>query len=47
MPFSYCYSIIWMTMHDPEEYRFSTATYALLFGSHIVAHYMWVLVNTC
>jgi len=44
VPFSYIYSVVYMASHDPENYRFSTATYYILFGTILTAYYIW---DTC
>ncbi len=31
-----------MSTHDPENYRFSTPTYVLLYGTLLTAYYMYV-----
>jgi hypothetical protein len=41
VPFSYCYSVLWMAGHAPSTYRFSGPTYVALFGSHLIAHYVF------
>ena len=37
---SYIYSVVYMASHDPENYRFSTATYYILYGTILTAYYM-------
>ena len=37
---SYIYSVVYMSTHDPEKYRFSTPTYVALFTTLLVAYYM-------
>ncbi|KAF7794249.1 hypothetical protein EIP86_005382 [Pleurotus ostreatoroseus] len=41
VPFSYIYSVVYMSTHDPENYRFSTPTYILLYGTLLTAYYIW------
>jgi len=44
VPFSYIYSVVYMASHEPENYRFSTVTYCVLFGTILTAYYIW---DTC
>lgn len=44
VPFSYCYSIIYMATHDPKEYRFPTWAYVLLYSTLLVAYYLSVFL---
>ncbi|THG92652.1 hypothetical protein EW026_g8324 [Hermanssonia centrifuga] len=41
VPFSYIYSVVYMANHDPANYRFSTPTYVLLYGTLLTAYYIW------
>jgi len=41
VPFTYCYSIVYMASHDPSKYRFSTLGYVALYGSLLTAYYIW------
>ena len=37
---SYVYSVVYMASHDPSKYRFSTATYVVLYTTLLTAYYM-------
>jgi len=39
VPFTYCYSIVYMARNDPEKYRFSTPTYVALYVTLLLAYY--------
>ncbi|CAD6893802.1 unnamed protein product [Tilletia laevis] len=41
VPFTYCYSIVYMAAHPPHVYRFSLPAYCLLFGALITAHWIF------
>jgi len=41
VPFTYCYSIIYMASHDPSAYRFSTPTYIALYTLLLTAYYVF------
>ncbi|KIL69275.1 hypothetical protein M378DRAFT_119215 [Amanita muscaria Koide BX008] len=41
VPFSYIYSVVYMASHEPEEYRFSTVTYWILFSTLLTAYFIW------
>jgi len=41
VPFTYCYSIVYMASHDPSKYRFSTWAYVALYGTILTAYYIW------
>ncbi|KAF8524194.1 ergosterol biosynthesis ERG4/ERG24 [Gautieria morchelliformis] len=41
VPFSYCYSIIYMATHDPASYRFSTLGYVALYATLLTAYYIF------
>ncbi|CAO1613069.1 unnamed protein product [Parajaminaea phylloscopi] len=41
VPFTYCYSIVYMAAHPPHYYRFSTPTYVFLYSLLIFAHYVF------
>jgi len=41
VPFTYCYSIVYMASHDPSKYQFSTPGYVALYGSLLTAYYIW------
>ncbi|KAF8735387.1 hypothetical protein AX14_002140 [Amanita brunnescens Koide BX004] len=41
VPFSYIYSVVYMASHEPENYRFSTITYYILFGTLVTAYFVW------
>ena len=41
VPFTYCYSIVYMASHDPETYRFSTATYIFMYALLIFVHFVF------
>ena len=41
VPFTYCYSIVYMAMHPPEYYRFSTPTYVFMYALLIFAHFVF------
>ncbi|KAG8964910.1 C-24(28) sterol reductase [Tulasnella sp. 419] len=45
VPFTYCYSILYMTRHHPDEYRFSTAGYIALYTTLLVSHYFFDTAN--
>ncbi|KAG8818632.1 C-24(28) sterol reductase [Serendipita sp. 399] len=40
VPFTYCYSIVYMASHDPATYQFSTLGYVALYSLLLVSHYM-------
>jgi delta24(24(1))-sterol reductase len=41
VPFTYCYSIVYMASHDPSEYQFSTATYTALYLTLLTAYFIF------
>ncbi|KAK0557407.1 C-24(28) sterol reductase [Tilletia horrida] len=41
VPFTYCYSIVYMAAHPPHSYRFSTPAYVILFSTLILAHWIF------
>lgn len=41
VPFTYCYSIVYMAAHPPEYYRFSTPTYIFMFSLLLFAHFVF------
>lgn len=41
VPFTYCYSIVYMATHDPETYRFSTPTYIFMYALLLFAHFVF------
>ncbi|KAF8338113.1 ERG4/ERG24 ergosterol biosynthesis protein [Cantharellus anzutake] len=41
VPFTYCYSIIYMATHEPEKYRFSTPGYIALYATLLTAYYIF------
>ncbi|KAG9092778.1 C-24(28) sterol reductase [Ceratobasidium sp. UAMH 11750] len=41
VPFTYCYSIVYMASHDPSMYRFSTPTYVALYCTLLTAYYIF------
>ncbi|QRW03505.1 C-14 sterol reductase ERG24 [Ceratobasidium sp. AG-Ba] len=41
VPFTYCYSIVYMASHDPSAYRFSTPTYIVLYCTLLTAYYIF------
>jgi len=41
VPFSYCYSIVYMATHDPSTYRFSTGGYVALYTTLLTAYFVW------
>ncbi|CAE6446070.1 unnamed protein product [Rhizoctonia solani] len=41
VPFTYCYSIVYMASHDPSMYRFSTPTYIALYCTLLTAYYIF------
>ncbi|KAF8749322.1 ERG4 ERG24 ergosterol biosynthesis protein [Rhizoctonia solani] len=41
VPFTYCYSIVYMASHDPSTYRFSTPTYIALYCTLLTAYYIF------
>lgn len=41
VPFTYCYSIVYMAAHDPSDYRFSTPTYIFMYALLIFAHFVF------
>ena len=43
VPFTYCYSDVYMATHDPAKYQFSTIGYVALYGTLLTSYYMCVL----
>ena len=41
VPFTYCYSIVYMAAHPPSYYRFSTPMYIFLYALLIFAHFVF------
>ncbi|TFK39809.1 ergosterol biosynthesis ERG4/ERG24 [Crucibulum laeve] len=41
VPFSYVYSVVYMSTHDPETYRFSTLGYITIYTTILTAYYIW------
>ena len=41
VPFTYCYSIVYMAAHPPEYYRFSTPTYVFMYALLLFAHFVF------
>lgn len=41
VPFTYCYSIVYMSQHDPATYRFSTLGYVALYGTLLFVHWVF------
>ncbi|KAN0063357.1 C-24(28) sterol reductase [Thecaphora frezii] len=41
VPFTYCYSIVYMAAHPPHYYRFSTPTYVFMYSLLIFAHWVF------
>ncbi|KZS94323.1 ERG4/ERG24 ergosterol biosynthesis protein [Sistotremastrum niveocremeum HHB9708] len=41
VPFTYCYSIVYMASHDPSKYQFSTIGYVALYATILTAYYIW------
>ncbi|KIJ55202.1 hypothetical protein M422DRAFT_23816 [Sphaerobolus stellatus SS14] len=41
VPFSYCYSIVYMSTHHPDTYRFSTAGYIALYTTLLTAYFIF------
>lgn len=41
VPFTYCYSIVFMAAHPPHYYRFSTPTYIAMFSLLIFVHWVF------
>ncbi|KAJ7091410.1 ergosterol biosynthesis ERG4/ERG24 [Mycena belliarum] len=46
VPFSYNYSVVYMSRHDPSDYRFSTPVYVFMFGTLLTAYYIWDTANS-
>ncbi|KAG8842210.1 C-24(28) sterol reductase [Serendipita sp. 411] len=41
VPFTYCYSIVYMASHDPSKYHFSTPVYVALYALLLTSHYIF------
>ena len=41
VPFTYCYSIVYMARTNPEAYRFSTLTYVFMYALLLFAHFVF------
>ena len=41
VPFTYCYPILWLINHHPDEYRWSIPTYVALYGTLLSAYYVF------
>lgn len=41
VPFTYCFSILYMATHDPATYRFSTLGYVALYTTLLTAYYIF------
>ncbi|GJJ11481.1 hypothetical protein Clacol_005714 [Clathrus columnatus] len=41
VPFTYCYSVIFMATHHPDTYKFSTAGYILLYTTLLTAYFIF------
>ncbi|KAF8323103.1 ERG4/ERG24 ergosterol biosynthesis protein [Clavulina sp. PMI_390] len=41
VPFTYCYSIIYMATHHPSKYQFQTWQYVLLYSTLLTAYYIF------
>ncbi|KZV84349.1 ERG4/ERG24 ergosterol biosynthesis protein [Exidia glandulosa HHB12029] len=41
VPFTYCYSILYMATHDPAKYKFSTLGYVALYATLLTAYYIF------
>ncbi|PWN36771.1 putative ERG4-sterol C-24 reductase [Meira miltonrushii] len=41
VPFTYCYSIVYMAAHPPHYYRFSTPTYIAMYSLLIFVHWVF------
>lgn len=37
---SYIYSVVYMSTHDPENYRFSMPTYVIMYATLLTAYFM-------
>jgi len=41
VPFTYCYSVVYMAAHPPHYYKFSTPTYVFMFSLLLFVHWVF------